>query len=149
MLDNARPTQYLSDTPEYRVWAGIKTRCYNKNANSYDDYGGRGIQMCDEWLTSFEQFATDMGERPTKHHQIERIDNNANYCKDNCRWATKREQANNRRTNRIITHRGESQTVAEWSRITGIAEATIRRRIDRGWSIRQALELPIGSFVFK
>lgn len=108
----------------YRVWEGIGQRCNNPNHTYYHHYGGRGITVCPEW-DSFERFLADMGERPSPKHTIDRIDNNGNYCKDNCRWATWKEQGRNRRNNRLITIDGETRTLAEWSEELGISRNAV------------------------
>lgn len=84
-------------TPTYNSWLSAKGRCLNKNNTAYPDYGGRGITFCTSWQYSFENFLEDMGERPSANHSLDRIDNSKGYCKSNCRWATKKQQANNRR----------------------------------------------------
>ena len=90
----------------------MKHRCLNPNAKKYADYGGRGIKICDRWLESFENFYRDMGERPSKKHSIDRIDNNGNYCPENCRWVTMKEQARNKRTNRTMLYNGKKICVS-------------------------------------
>lgn len=126
-------------SPTYRTWSGMIQRCKNPNEPAFNRYGGRGITVCDDWL-NFEGFLADMGERP-KGKSLDRIDNNGGYCPENCRWATRKEQSNNTRTNRRITYKGKTKTLAEWSRCTGIKPSTLRTRLWRGWSIRRALEV--------
>jgi hypothetical protein len=83
--------------PLYSIWGAMKDRCCNTDSPGYVNYGGRGITVCAEWISSFEQFALDMGEKPSKYHSLDRINNDAGYSKDNCRWATKSQQMLNRR----------------------------------------------------
>lgn len=86
----------MTESVEYETWCRIKYRCYNKKSKDYNDYGGRGIEMCDEWKNSFENFYKDMGKRPSKNHSIERLDVNKGYSSDNCLWITNDKQARNK-----------------------------------------------------
>lgn len=142
-----RKTKFLrhgaSDTVEHNAWMEIKRRCYDPRRRSYYLYGGRGISMCDEWRNSFEAFFRDMGLKPTKDHSIERRDVNGHYCPENCYWATRIEQANNTRTNHRLEYGGETHTMAEWSRLTGINVYRISERINSGWSAERALTTPV------
>ena len=112
-------------------------RCNNPNADNYDRYGGKGTRVCTRWM-EFESFYEDMAPRP-EGTSLERIDNDKDYCPDNCRWATSREQANNRRNNRIIDINGQKLTMAEWCRKTGISKATVYWRLSNGWNVNKAL----------
>lgn len=127
---------------EYYLWFEIRSRCLNKNSKSYKNYGGRGISICSRW-ESFENFIADMGKRPTPDHSIDRIDNDGDYEPDNCRWATRRQQANNKRSNVNLTMNGETKTIAQWVRKTGFDHSTIRRRIKMGWPVEKILTHPV------
>ncbi len=124
-----------SRNPTYTIWASMKARCLNPNNGCYARYGGRGITVCDRWRDSFEAFLADMGERPTHHHSLERNDNDGPYCPDNCRWATRSEQARNRRSSHLVTFNGEAKTIAEWAEATGLSYDLIERRLNaQGWT---------------
>lgn len=124
----------LSKHPLYKLWNGMKTRCLNPGHVAYECYGGRGIAVCDRWATSFENFLFDMGDRPTLSHTIERNDTDKGYEPGNCRWATREEQANNKRNNSNITIDGVTKTLAQWSREAVVTEGAIRNRLKRGVS---------------
>lgn len=124
-------------TATYRSWVNMLTRCRNPKATQYAGYGGRGIRVCERWLV-YENFLADMGEQPTGH-TIERIDNEGHYEPGNCRWATREEQANNRRSSRVLEHGGRRETIARWARLSGIDARTIFQRLRRGWPVHRAL----------
>lgn len=135
-------THGKSRTPEYISWGGMLERCSCAESKSYHNYGGRGITVCDRWQT-FEHFLADMGPRPTPKHSLDRKDNNGDYCPDNCRWATKKEQANNRRGNSRWEYRGEVKTLSAWAEYAGIPHSTLRNRLLAGCSIQDAIERPV------
>lgn len=122
----------------YYTWNAMKQRCGNPKNSHYERYGGRGIKVCERWH-DFENFIYDMGMPPTGDHSIERIDNDGDYCKENCRWAEPKEQAKNKSSNRIITLNGESLTLADWAAKTGIKRETIAKRLNQGWRVEHAL----------
>lgn len=128
-------------TPEFRSWIKMIERCTDTKCKAYPGYGGRGITICDEWLDSFEAFHADMGDKPTPRYQIERIDNNDGYYKENCRWATPLEQGRNKRNNVHLTLNGVTLCLSEWSRITGMEATKIRYRMKRGWPDHLALSV--------
>lgn len=132
-------------SPEYRIWAGMIRRCTDPKTMKFEHYGGRGIAVCDRWRHDFIAFLSDMGERPSPTHSIDRIDSNGNYEPGNCRWSTKTEQMRNTRSNHTITFRGETKCLAEWSETTGLTSKTIRGRLARGWTVEDALTLPAGT----
>jgi hypothetical protein len=129
-----------SNTRLYKTWKGMIRRCYNANGDKYPNYGGRGITVCPEWRYNFEHFyqwAMEKGCNDTL--TIDRIDVNGNYEPLNCRWATPREQANNKTDNHILRFRGIKKTVAEWADVVGMDKKLIYDRIKYGWSIERAL----------
>lgn len=130
----------MRQSAEYRIWMHMKTRCLNPKSRAYPRYGGRGITMCRDWIDSFEAFYRDMGVRPSSKHSIDRIDNDGNYEPSNCRWALPSTQGANRSSVRIIKYNGISDSMAGWSRRTGIPYMKLRRRIIDGWSLERALE---------
>ena len=119
-------------TPEYRVWASMIGRCSYEGDTNFKKYGARGIRVCARWRHDFAAFLSDMGLRPTPKHSIDRIDTNGDYEPGNCRWATMKEQARNTRSNRLITFRGETRCLIEWSEILGMYRKKISRRLDAG-----------------
>jgi hypothetical protein len=129
-------------TKTYTTWEGIKQRCHNPNYHQYANYGGRGIKVCERWRNSFEAFFEDMGEKP-KGLTLERIDNDKGYSKENCRWATSKEQARNRRDNRFITYNGETKIMTDWARQYGLSRGVLWHRLyNMKWDLKDALERP-------
>lgn len=130
----------MTGTPTWATWDNMIQRCTNPNHKSYKRYGDRGIEVCPAWRNEFLAFYKDMGERPAGM-TLERIDNDKGYEPGNCRWASPLEQANNRRNNISLTVGGVTDTLANWSRKTGIGQKTIMYRIKNGWSDEQALSV--------
>lgn len=140
-----KTTHGWSDTSEYRIWSLMNNRCHQPEAKSFKDYGARGIFVCERWRHSFENFIADMGMRPSPKHQIERKDNNGPYSPENCTWATKLVQANNKRTTVWLEIDGQRKPLNDWSRQTGVPASVIHRRLRRGWSHKDAAFLPNGT----
>ena len=123
----------------YSVWRAVKSRCTNPKDKRYADYGGRGIKVCDSWDGSFESFLGDMGMRPTKYHQIDRINNDGNYEPSNCRWVTRKENSRNKRNTVILTINDTERPLTEWAEKSGVAASTIEARVKRGWTHDRAV----------
>lgn len=129
-------------SPEMDAWWNMISRCTNPSNPAYKRYGGRGIGVCQSWMDSFGNFWVDMGFRP-EGMTLERIDNSKGYSPENCRWATRRDQANNRDCNRVISARGKTMTIAYWCRETGINRNTLNKRLRLGWEPERAIFHPI------
>ena len=128
---------------EYGAWVHMKTRCLDPKFKYFKHYGGRGIGICDRWVSNFENFLADVGAAPGSSYEIERIDNNGNYEPGNCRWATRKQQMRNTRHNRLLTFNDKTQTVVEWAEEIGMLQNTLENRIFRGWSVERALTEPV------
>lgn len=127
---------------EYEIWCGMIKRCENQGSAAFEYYGARGVRVCERWRASFAAFLDDVGRRPSKAHSLDRYpDKNGNYEPGNVRWATAREQAQNTRRNRLLTHDGQTLCISEWARRLGVNEALIRDRINRGWPVARALDV--------
>jgi hypothetical protein len=124
-------------TPTYECWNGMIKRCFNTKSKDYPNYGGRGITVCEQWM-SFENFLADMGEKP-RGLFIERKENDKGYSPDNCVWATRTEQNRNTRATRWLTHGGRTQSLAAWAEESGIRPGTISGRLARGMDMESAL----------
>lgn len=136
-----------SDSRLYSVWAGMKSRCFNPNSPNFYLYGGRGITVCDEWMHygNFKKWAIETGY-DRKHDDrisIDRIDVNGNYEPSNCRWATVKEQMNNRRTNTVIEYKGLKKSLSQWAEYLGINYSTFMSRYERGWQMDRIVSQPV------
>lgn len=129
------------DYTHYRRWKSMLSRCYNKNHTYYYNYGGRGITVCEEWKNSYQNFCDWVKKSGYKKGlTLDRIDNNKGYSPENCRWATRKQQGRNQRTNKKITINGKTKLMCEWAEISGISEKNISKRIKRGWTNEELLK---------
>lgn len=129
-------------SPEYRTWNGMWRRCTNPGEESYPRYGGRGIRVCARWRT-FENFLSDMGQKPAPEYTIERANTDGDYEPGNCRWATMREQMRNMSRNHLVTIEGETRCLIDWCERIGISYATVKTRMRRGMTDTDALTTPL------
>lgn len=134
-------THGQSGEPLYAVWGAMRQRCTNPKSSNYRRYGGRGITVTPAWDT-YEQFYADMGESYTPGAQLDRIDNDKGYSKENCRWTTPKVNARNRSTARMLTAHGRTQNMAAWAEETGISQSLLTHRIADGWSPEDAVSTP-------
>lgn len=134
-----RTTHGLTGTYLYRTWSQIIQRCTNPNNPAFQNYGGRGIKIDPVWRESFLAFKDAIGDRPSSAHSLDRVDNSGDYVPGNLRWASRTEQARNRRSNRLITANGVTRTLAEWIELSGMQPTTIERRLKRGWPPHEAV----------
>lgn len=128
---------------EYKTWARMISRCHDESDQRYPWYGGRGIAVCPEWREDFDRFLEDMGPAPTPTHTIERKDNDAGYSKGNCKWATWKEQAQNRRTTINIVHAGRTLSMAAWAELKKMDRRILFKRLKAGWDVAAAIETPV------
>lgn len=141
-LHRAVMTHGLSKTNEYHIWVGMKSRCYVPATDNCKNYGAKGVKVCDRWRNSFPNFLADVGPRPSKLHTLDRKDSKGDYEPGNVRWATSREQNNNRSSNRIVDYRGETLTLANALRKAGnvVRKNTAQARLEKGWTVEAAVE---------
>lgn len=137
-----RITHGMSKSREYHCWQAMLSRCLHPKNIGFQNYGGAGIRVCERWRYSFENFLADMGEAPFDGASIDRKENKGNYEPSNCRWATRRQQNNNKSSNRMIAIEGKIQSLAEWARELGVNPYSVSTRIQRGWDDADALLKP-------
>lgn len=132
------------ETPEYRAWCQMKSRCINQNHVQWENYGGRGIRVCKRWMKSYKAFLDDMGRKPNERHSLDRINNDGNYTPKNCRWATPEEQNSNQRKRKYVPKRhitidGVTKPIKEWINEANCSERTFYRRLSNGMTPKKAL----------
>jgi len=125
---------------EYKSWVAMKGRCSNPGCSHYERYGGRGITYEKSW-NDFNEFLKDMGPKPDRKMELDRINNDGNYCKENCRWATRKEQTRNRggkRATRLYTFEGKTMCISDWAKEVGISPQSMQKRLNNGWPLEKA-----------
>lgn len=144
-MSKAQTKHGLTNSPERYTYNAIHQRCENANHISYPRYGARGIQVCARWSgpDGFLNFYNDVGPRPSSKHSIDRIDPEKDYCPENCRWATAKEQARNTTTTTFLDYCGERLSLADWADRVNINPETLRKRLKMGWSIDKAITTPV------
>lgn len=128
-------------TSEYSTWQHMKQRCLNPNSDNYQHYGGRGIRICERWVDSFDNFLEDIGKRPTNVHSIDRLNVDGDYCPENCRWATRQEQAANRTISTKVDFRGETRDIQSWCYDLGLNYNTTWHHLNNGLTLSESTAL--------
>lgn len=141
--NNAGYKHGMTDTPEYKSWCHMKSRCYNPHDAKYKNYGARGIKVCDRWINSFDAFFVDMGQRPSKSHSIDRILVDGDYSPENCRWATSKQQSLNKTNSSFLRLGNRMMTIAEWEIEVGCKKGVLRSRKALGWSDEKIITTPV------
>lgn len=142
LLRDTHTVHGMSSTPEYMAWKKMLARCNDPSNPYYHRYGGRGIKVCERW-GQLDNFYADMGDRPSENHSLDRIDNNGDYCKENCKWSTRSEQQNNKGCTRSLTHNGVTMTISQWAALLGTTRPTLFSRKRNGWSDEETVTTPI------
>lgn len=138
VMQNVGKTHGKSKTKLYYVYRGMIARCYGKEIKYQERYKGK-IFVCDRWLDGFQNFYDDMSPTYKEGLSLDRINNNGNYCPENCRWATAEVQANNKSNNKLYTIGDKSLSISQWERVSGTYRSTIKTRLNRGWDIGRAV----------
>ena len=136
-------THNMSRSPEYKSWTHMIGRCHNPTDQDFKNYGGRGIEVYQEWRDSFLAFYNYIGKRHSKKHSIDRINNEGNYCPGNIRWADRKTQNNNSRRNHLITIDGVTKTIAQWAKTMDISPLTICNRLQNNWTPEKSCLHPV------
>jgi len=141
MIGNRSRTHAKTGSRAFELWLRIKSRCFNPRFHQWKDYGGRGITMHPAWRDSFEAFYRDVGD-PPRGQTLDRKNNDGHYEPGNVRFTDRITQANNMRTNRLLTFKGQTKTITQWARHVGVTAATLFKRIEHGWTIERVLTTP-------
>jgi hypothetical protein len=128
--------------PMYHRWAAMMQRCYDENSHEFKNYGARGIKVCERWKESFWNYAEDLGLPPFPSASIDRVVNDGDYCPENCRWVSNKEQSTNRRTTKILEFNGKKMCIADWERKLGFCLGSLKKRFAVGLTVEQALSIP-------
>lgn len=135
-------TPYKNWAMAWDTWRSMHKRCKDPRTNGYSNYGGKGIQVCKEW-ESYSTFLSDMGYKPSRKHQLDRKDSSKNYCKDNCRWVSAKENAANKSSTKEIEFEGEVMCQSDWAKKLELSDSTLSTRIEK-WGVEKALTTPHG-----